>query len=111
MSNKNELEIGASATHNNIYNRVKLFKAQFHNQPEPIIWFTCKDDEKGLRVHFGDLDEYRHLGYGQGNDPEYLVFSFGTGVYHTLTEQLNSESIKKVEQVLYQQVHEIVDSL
>ena len=109
MSNKIELEVGASATHSNIYNRVKLFKEQFHNQPEPIIWFTLKED--GLRVHFGDLDEYRHLGYGHGNDPNYLVYSFGTGVYHTLTEELNSESIQKIERVLYEQAHELADSL
>lgn len=111
IDKKKELGEGVNATHKNIYDRISRFKRELHNQPEPILWFTVEEGEQGkegLRVHYGTLEEYRNLGYGNNNDPDKLVFSLGTGVYVTLTQNLNSESVSKLERAVYAHVHEEV---
>lgn len=101
--------VGVRFTHSNLYDRVKDFKRRFHEFPEPMIWFTKEDSNSGeIRIHYGTLDDYRGCGYGVGNDPDTLIFSLGTGVYHTMTEELGSESVSKIERVLYAKVKYLV---
>lgn len=109
LDKKKELGEGVNATHKNIYDRISRFKRELHNQPEPILWFTVGEGKQGkeeLRVHYGTLEEYRNLGYGNNNDPDKLVFSLGTGAYVTLTQNLNSESVSKLGRAVYAHVHE-----
>lgn len=111
FNKEKELHEGVKATHKNIYERISKFKKELHNQPEPILWFTVEEGKQGeeeLRVHYGTLEEYHQLGYGHNNDPEELIFSLGTGSYVTLTQNLNSESVSKLERDVYAHVHEEV---
>lgn len=117
---KRHLEItkGVNATHQEIYDRVKKYKQLISGhalgeQKEPIIWFTYFSNGKSgrnntqLKVHLGNIDEYRFLGYGHGHDSHELVYSVGVGDYQDLIRELNSESVQKIEQYIYKEAYEL----